>query len=187
MLRFTHVVFGVSSSPFLLNATIKYHIQSYQTRDPQFVTKFEQSIYVDDVTSGANNDEGAFQCYEKAKIRLAEGGFNLHRFTTNFSELQGRPQSYPVSYRSVGEDRCESYVKNTLGEKRPNYGLKVLGIQWQCTSDQLVIDLSHIHELATREEPTKQRIISFAASFYDRWGSCFLSLFSSRYCSKSSV
>ena len=72
VLRFTRVVFGVSSSPFLLNATIKHHIQSYQTRDPQFVTKFEQSIYVDDVTSGANNDEEAFQFYEKAKIRLAE-------------------------------------------------------------------------------------------------------------------
>ncbi|KAL5496655.1 hypothetical protein EMCRGX_G012988 [Ephydatia muelleri] len=49
VLRFTRVVFGVSSSPFLLNATIKHHIQSYLTRDPQFVTKFEQSIYVDDV------------------------------------------------------------------------------------------------------------------------------------------
>lgn len=60
VLRFTRVVFGVSSSPFLLNATIKHHIQSYQTRDPQFVTKFEQSIYVDDVTSGANSDEEAF-------------------------------------------------------------------------------------------------------------------------------
>ena len=35
-------------------------------RDRQFITTFEQSIYVDDVTSGANNDEEAFQFYEKA-------------------------------------------------------------------------------------------------------------------------
>ena len=46
VLRFTRVMFGVSSSPFLVNATIKHHIQSYKTRDPQIVTKFEQSIYV---------------------------------------------------------------------------------------------------------------------------------------------
>ena len=62
-----------------------------------------------------------------------------------------------------------------LGDNRPNLGLKVLGIQWQCTSDQLVFDLSHIHELAARAEPTKQHIIGFAESFYDPLG--ILSLF----------
>ena len=38
VLRFTRVVFGLSLSSFLLNATIKHHIQSYQTRDPQFLS-----------------------------------------------------------------------------------------------------------------------------------------------------
>ena len=40
------------------------------------------------MTSGANNDEEAFQFYEKAKIRLAEGGLSLRKMTTNSSELQ---------------------------------------------------------------------------------------------------
>ena len=40
VLRFIRVVFGVSSSPFLLNATMKYHMDSYKDKNPQFVEKF---------------------------------------------------------------------------------------------------------------------------------------------------
>ena len=49
VLRFTRVVFGVSSSPFLLNATVKHHIERYKEADPEFVEKFLRSIYVDDL------------------------------------------------------------------------------------------------------------------------------------------
>ena len=44
--RFTRVTFGVSSSPFLLNATIRHHMESYKEQDPEFVEKFLSSIYV---------------------------------------------------------------------------------------------------------------------------------------------
>ena len=39
-LRFSWVVFGVSSSPFLLNATINHHMGGYHDSDPAFVHKF---------------------------------------------------------------------------------------------------------------------------------------------------
>ena len=35
--RFTRVLFGVTASPFLLNGTIKHHIERYSKEDPQFV------------------------------------------------------------------------------------------------------------------------------------------------------
>ena len=38
-LRFARVVFGVTASPFLLNATILHHLSNYQERDAEFVQK----------------------------------------------------------------------------------------------------------------------------------------------------
>lgn len=60
VLRFTRVPFGVSS-PFLLNAMIRYHI------NPGFAEKSLQSIYVDDIVSKVDNVNEAYNLYTKAK------------------------------------------------------------------------------------------------------------------------
>ena len=52
-LRFTGVIFGVSQSPFLPNATIKNHIEKYKEADPEFVERFLRLIYVGDLSFGA--------------------------------------------------------------------------------------------------------------------------------------
>ena len=87
-LRFTRVVFGVSSSPFLLNATIKHHLEKYKDAEAEFVKMFTRSIYVDDVTCGAKDDDSAFDLYVKSKKIMAEGGLNLRKFVTNSSSLE---------------------------------------------------------------------------------------------------
>ena len=61
VLRFARVVFGVSSSPFLVNATVKHHAERYEEEDPEFVETFLRSIYVDDLSSGGDTDEEAYQ------------------------------------------------------------------------------------------------------------------------------
>ena len=61
VLHFSRVVFGVSSSPFLLYATIKHHMDHYRTVDQQFFEKFERSIYVDNLTFSAEDEEDMFQ------------------------------------------------------------------------------------------------------------------------------
>ena len=67
VLRFTRVVFGVSASPFLLNATLDHHIRKYEAEDPEFVARFLRAIYVDDVTYGGSDIEDVFQLYFEDK------------------------------------------------------------------------------------------------------------------------
>ena len=40
-------------------------------------------MYVDDLSTGRDTDEKAYQLYIKSKLRLAEGGFNFRKFLTN--------------------------------------------------------------------------------------------------------
>ena len=42
--RFNRVVFGVTSSPFLMNATIRHHVTKYEANDSKFVTDFLTSL-----------------------------------------------------------------------------------------------------------------------------------------------
>ena len=74
--RFTSVVFGVSSSPFLLNATIRFHLERYLESDASTVQMLLQSTYVDDNITGAESEEAAFDLYTRAKSIFRAGGFN---------------------------------------------------------------------------------------------------------------
>ena len=88
VLRFTRVVFGVSSSPFLLNATIKHHVEKYASQSPELVRDLLRSIYVDDIVFGADDEESAFNLYTRSKNILSSGSFNLRKFVTNSPTLQ---------------------------------------------------------------------------------------------------
>ena len=46
--RFARVVFGVSSSPYLLNSTIQHHLKQYSSR-PEVVAKLLESFYVNEM------------------------------------------------------------------------------------------------------------------------------------------
>ena len=65
--RCARVVFGVSSSPFLLNATIKFHLERYLESNKVIVNRLLNSTYVDDIVTGADSEEAAFNLYAQAK------------------------------------------------------------------------------------------------------------------------
>ena len=69
-----------------MNATIRHHLK-YTSTHPELVKRISESIYVDDVVSGAETKEEAFTMYRESKAMLRKGGFNLRKFNTNSSEL----------------------------------------------------------------------------------------------------
>lgn len=118
-LRFTRVVFGVSSSPFLLNATIKYHLEQYLDSYPDTVRRLLQSTYVDDVIAGVPSEDEAFDLYTQAKKILQRGGFNLRKFLTNSQQLQLRIDQAEKSRNQPKknmEEECPHYLYETYAE-----------------------------------------------------------------------
>lgn len=195
VLRFARVVFGVSSSPFLLNATLDHHIQKYEPVDPVFVKHLKQSMYVDDLSAGESNEQDAYQFYLKSKSRLAEGGFNLRKFVSNSSELMEKieenekkivtnegkhsneysaelttqvdPESNPIVMEDV------SYTKSTLGNTEEGITAqehKILGVKWNHEDDSLNFNFESITEAANTNEPTKRNIVSASSRIYDPMG-----------------
>ena len=75
--RFTRVVFGVSSSPFLLNATIQHHMEKYAEGQPSLVGKISESIYVNDVVGGAGTSELPYQG-SQAEFQESNLSTNVH-------------------------------------------------------------------------------------------------------------
>ena len=121
-LRFTRAVFGVSCSPFLLNATLQHHFNKYVTLHPKMVNRLTASMYVDDVVTGAKDEEEAYQLYLECKSVLREGGFNLRKFVTNSDSLQLKIDEKERSNHSPHDDQLlvgpsdETYAKATLAQ-----------------------------------------------------------------------
>ena len=198
-LRFTRVVFGLLSSPFLLNATIKHHMEQYEQCDPDFTKKFLESIYVDDFTSGDSDVGGTFEFYVKSKLRLKDEGFNLRKFITNSEELRARIRNNETllsreeetqSANAAGNEQCPkppvtsvnasetieeedmTYSRNVLGAGTVEDAGKqrILGTVWNFHDDYLVFDLTNTISLAKGADPTKGSVISIASKFYGPLG-----------------
>ena len=173
--RFARVVFGVSSSPFLLNATVRHHLERHSDTHGELVTKVLRSIYVDDVVTGSQSEEQAYELYTGAKNLLKTGAFNLRKFTSNSNALQARidaEESVQLSDSSPTVGAAETFSQATLGgAQRLREGeQKVLGVNWSVSSDQIIFSFGELAEQARALEPTKRNVISLIGRFYDPIG-----------------
>ena len=176
-MRFTRVVFGVNSSPFLLNGTIRHHLNSYIDKDLEFVEEVVRSLYVDDLASSKPDGNSAYEFYCKLKTRFKEAGFNMRKWMTNDSELsekisseedQGVNQPQPLSKFQL-EDQTFSksqFQNQDITEDFP----KVLGTSWNHADDKLVFTFKNLTSYLAEEIITKRIILSSIARIFDPLG-----------------
>ena len=113
ILQFTRVPFGVISSPFLLGATILYHLKKKET---EVAKKIERDIYMDNVITGENSTNKAVAFYHEAKLIFQNASMNLREWISN------------------SEDFCQIYLKLIESKKR-------MSKFWVCAGTLAVIHL----------------------------------------------
>lgn len=165
--RFARVVFGVSASPFLLNATVKYHLEQFLESNEVIVKRLLQSTYVDDVISGAKSEDEAFDLYTQSKEIFRQGGFNLRKFLTNSETLQTRIDFAEANLSKIDHNTPAAPGAQTM--KRTEE-CKVLGVTWNPSNDCLVFDLSDLSVVADDLQPTKRNVVSLIGRIYDPLG-----------------
>ncbi|GFU74073.1 integrase catalytic domain-containing protein [Trichonephila clavipes] len=138
--RHCRVVFGVSSSPFLLNATIIYHLEreKFQTKSlRKTIGHLKQRFYVDKLVTSVNDVTELEQLKSQSIEIMKEVAFELRSWASNDSE----------------EDQDMQMV---------------LGLSWDVVSDELSCKLPPNLD-CTQERPVTT-VLSVINSVYDPIG-----------------
>ena len=155
--RFTSVLFGLNSSPFLLGMMIIVHMSKHSETYKEVVETFLRDLYLDDSVSGCQTLSEAFELYFRSKKLMKEGGFRLLKWATNDQELMAQIKS---SETNVFGEICEKY------EER-----KILGILWNVCDDSLLFSLRDVIKGALENTfPTKRFILEVISSLFDPLG-----------------
>ena len=137
--RFKRGCFGVTSLPFMMCATIQYHMNCLKREQPDLVKLIEQflrDLYMDDVGTAVDD-------YDFAKYSMASAGFELRKWYSNSAEL-----------------------RNYMGCDEGSSMKSILGLIWNI-DDEFVFDLDEMVEYAANLPFTKRSILRFGAKFFD--------------------
>ncbi len=147
MYRFKSVLFGAASSPFMLNAVLHTHLESCTTKVTQ---DMKDNLYVDNIITGCDSVNEAFDYYEESREVMAEAGFNLRSWATNSKLLKEQAAKDKVL-------DADSPIAN------------VLGLRWNTVSDTL--------SLVQKSPPptdsgvvTKREILKESSKIFDPLG-----------------
>lgn len=143
------VTYGTSSAPFVATFTVHELASSFLTSHHNAAKSLQNDVYVDDVLKGATTLEELRSLKEDMCQILKSGGFNLRKFESNHSSL-----------------RDLSCVAESKSFNEHNDTVKVLGIQWNPTTDTFTFHTS----LPFRENHTKRSVLSEASRIFDPYG-----------------
>ena len=148
MYRFGVVLFGAAPSPFLLNATIQYHLNR---KNDWISNDLKTSIYMDNVLSGTSTPQQAIEYYTSSRQYFKEAGMNLRQWTSNDDT---------INKMASQDGECAEAVT------------KVLGLVWNSNTDTLSLSLPDklIQEIHALQSITKRSVLSLSSKLFDPLG-----------------
>lgn len=151
-MRFKRVTFGVASSPFMLNATVKLHLSKFEKDNT--VKELETNMYVDDWLTGSDSEEELSEMMMKSTEIMLLGGFPLTKWISN------SPQVKECLQRSFDYQQ-----DNAVGQSQ-----KVLGLGWKPTEDVFHFDTCKPMKKHVDEVYTKRTLLALIAKQFDPLG-----------------
>ena len=140
---FTRVIFGSTSSPYILGATLEKHLDTYGNQySDQTIKYLKEDTYVDDIQGGGDSPEDIKRFKEEATVVLKRGGFELHKWHSN------SPQ-----FNELKQDETTSLIKT-------------LGIQWDTNVDTFSV----MADIPVDKQLTKRKVLSHINSVFDMHG-----------------
>ncbi|CAL1285198.1 unnamed protein product [Larinioides sclopetarius] len=157
--RFKRLPFGITSSPFLLAATIKKHLENYRDRFPNATQLLDNCMYVDDFISGADSVNAAFNVSLDADKIMKDANMHLRKWISNDSTLM----------KLWEEEGFSTLPRKTLDSPDPELH-KVLGLSWDIQQDGLTMDIKDLLIFLERGENTKRFVLQAAGRIFDPLG-----------------
>ena len=85
-----------------------HHLSLCKQSEPEMAALLEKPLYVDDLLSGAGDDEKALEIYHKSKRIMADGGFSLRKWNSNspnvMSEISRSERRKKIQLRNANHN-----------------------------------------------------------------------------------
>ena len=143
VMRFARVPFGNRGSPFLLMATIRYHLT--HTEPSEVTHELLENLYMDDWLSGCDEEEIAFKMFAEAQTIMLEAGMKLAKWASNNKDLSD----------------------HFKGELATAVSHKVLGLEWSMNTDLFTFSGFPVN---TDTCMTKRVVLSLISRLFDPMG-----------------
>lgn len=85
--RFNRVLFGVTSSSFLLSATLKLHLKAFYDVYPNTIECLNRCLFVDDFVSGIDSVSDALEISSQSVSIMSRASMILRNWITNNETL----------------------------------------------------------------------------------------------------
>ncbi|GFR26584.1 CCHC-type domain-containing protein [Trichonephila clavata] len=99
--RFTRLLFRLTSSPFLLSASLRELATMYKQTYPIATKHIENNIYMDDFVIGTSTDTEAITLYREMLQLTSHISLPLAKWTSNSKTLQGVWKQENIPFREI--------------------------------------------------------------------------------------